>query len=110
MIQEPPLSKKMRRLGNTVPDQPTVECDGNAKGQPDVRKKPGAIRSAQPFFRVPFSKPRQLILRRGVAGVWFLCSRRFQGPYRDRRKPFSCDSSKYGRYLEQLGISYPTVR
>ena len=30
--------------------------------------------------------------------------------YRDQMRPFYYDASKYGTYLEQLGIKYPTVR
>ena len=32
------------------------------------------------------------------------------GKYRDQMRPFYYDASKYGTYLEQLGIKYPTVR
>jgi aminobenzoyl-glutamate utilization protein B len=31
------------------------------------------------------------------------------GQYREQMKPFYYDPSKYGTYLEQLGIKYPTV-
>ena len=31
------------------------------------------------------------------------------GQYRDKMKPFYYDPSKYGTYLEQLGIKYPTT-
>ncbi|MGE0442371.1 MAG: amidohydrolase, partial [Gemmatimonadales bacterium] len=30
--------------------------------------------------------------------------------YRDKMRPFYYDASRYGTYLEQLGIKYPTVR
>jgi aminobenzoyl-glutamate utilization protein B len=30
--------------------------------------------------------------------------------YRDQMRKFYYDSSKYDTYLEQLGITYPTVR
>lgn len=32
------------------------------------------------------------------------------GKYRDQLRPFYYDPTKYGTYLEQLGIKYPTVR
>ena len=35
---------------------------------------------------------------------------RRQGEYREQLKKFYYDSSKYDTYLEQLGITYPTVR
>jgi aminobenzoyl-glutamate utilization protein B len=30
--------------------------------------------------------------------------------YRDQMRPFYFDSKKYKTYLEQLGVTYPTVR
>jgi aminobenzoyl-glutamate utilization protein B len=33
-----------------------------------------------------------------------------QGEYREQLKKFYYDASKYDTYLEQLGITYPTVR
>ena len=32
------------------------------------------------------------------------------GKYREQMRPYYYDSGKYGTYLEQLGIKYPTVR
>jgi aminobenzoyl-glutamate utilization protein B len=40
--------------------------------------------------------------------VWL--NQKIMQQYRERMKPLYYDSSKYGTYLEQLGIKYPTVR
>jgi aminobenzoyl-glutamate utilization protein B len=37
-------------------------------------------------------------------------NREIMAKYRDEMKKFYYDPSKYGTYLEQLGIEYPTVR
>jgi len=36
-------------------------------------------------------------------------NKEIMGQYREQMKPFYYDPSKYGTYLEQLGIKYPTV-
>jgi aminobenzoyl-glutamate utilization protein B len=37
-------------------------------------------------------------------------NKEIQGAYRSQLEKFYYDPSKYGTYLEQLGISYPTLK
>ena len=37
-------------------------------------------------------------------------NQRIMSEYRERLRKFHYDPQKYGTYLEQLGIRYPTVR
>ena len=77
----------------------------------DVLGRPQLVRDAWSYFRdvqtkdikyAPFVRPTDepaVELNRDI-----------MARYRDAMKPLYYDPSKFGTYLEQLGISYPTVR
>ncbi|AHG93496.1 amidohydrolase (plasmid) [Gemmatirosa kalamazoonensis] len=77
----------------------------------DVLGRPQLVRDAWSYFRdvqtktikyAPFVRPTDepaVELNRDI-----------MGRYRDAMRPFYYDPSKYETYLQQLGVSYPTVR
>ena len=77
----------------------------------DLILKPELVRQAWDYFRdvqtketkyVPFISPRD------KPATWM--NQKIMAEHRERMRKYYYDPSKYGTYLEQLGISYPTVR
>jgi len=69
------------------------------EGPPELREnyRFAAVVKYQPLIR-PEDKP----------SIWL--NEKIMSHHRDQMKKFYYDPSKYGTYLEQLGIKYPTVR
>ena len=77
----------------------------------DLITKPELVRQAWDYFRdvqtketkyVPFIGPQD------KPATWM--NQRIMGEYRERLRKYYYDPDKYRTYLEQLGITYPTVR
>ena len=77
----------------------------------DLLLKPELVRQAWDYFRdvqtketkyVPFLSPQD------KPAVWM--NQRIMAEHRERMRKYYYDPSKYDTYLEQLGITYPTVR
>jgi len=77
----------------------------------DVLTKPELLRQAWAYFRdeqtaVQSYKP--LIAATDKPSIWL--NKKTMDEYRERMRAFYYNPSKYDTYLEQLGITYPTVR
>ena len=77
----------------------------------DLLLNPDLITKAWDYFRDEQTKAVQYrsFLRpddKPAVGM----NERVMNEFRPKQKPFYYDPSKYGTYLEQLGVSYPTVR
>lgn len=77
----------------------------------DLILKPELIKQSWDYFRdvqtketkyTPFINPQD------QPATWM--NQRIMSEYRERLRKFHYDPQKYGTYLEQLGIRYPTVR
>jgi aminobenzoyl-glutamate utilization protein B len=77
----------------------------------DILLHPELVDKAWDYFRNVQTKETQYksFIRDGdVPAIWL--NRKIMEQYRSEMKKFYYDPSKYGTYLEQLGIKYPTVR
>ena len=52
-------------------------------------------------------KYRPLMAPRDQPAIWLNAEK--MARYREAMRPYYYDASKFGTYLEQLGIKYPTV-
>lgn len=77
----------------------------------DLLTNPALVEKAWTYFREEQTKTvkyRPLISAQDKPAVWL--NEKIMSEYRERMRPFYYDPAKYGTYLEQLGITYPTVR
>ncbi len=77
----------------------------------DLLTKPELVDQAWKYFRevqTKDTKYRPLISATDKPEITI--NKRRQDTYREQMKGYYYDSSKYGTYLEQLGIKYPTTR
>jgi aminobenzoyl-glutamate utilization protein B len=77
----------------------------------DLLTNPELVKSAWDYFNNVQTKDvkyKSFLRPDDMPPVWL--NQKIMEQYRDRMKPLYYDSSKYGTYLEQLGIKYPTVR
>ena len=77
----------------------------------DILLHPELVQAAHDYFNNVQNKEQHYttFLRPGdKPAVWL--NEKTMAQYREKMKAFYYDSSKYGTYLEQLGIKYPTVR
>ena len=77
----------------------------------DLLTNPALIAQSWDYFRnvqTKEQKYRPLISPEDQPAVWL--NARIMADYRERMRKFYFDPSRYGSYLEQLGIKYPTVR
>ncbi|MGH9967725.1 MAG: amidohydrolase, partial [Pyrinomonadaceae bacterium] len=77
----------------------------------DLLTTPKLIEQAWDYFRnvqTKETKYQPLISAEDKPAIWM--NKRTMGEYREQMRKFYYDPSKYPTYLEQLGISYPTVR
>jgi len=77
----------------------------------DFIMDPAIVRRARDYFRdvqtketkyTPFLRPED------KPATWL--NQKIMAEYRERMRKYYYDPTKYGTYMEQLGISYPTVR
>jgi aminobenzoyl-glutamate utilization protein B len=77
----------------------------------DLLTNPALIERAWDYFRnvqTKETKYQPLISAEDKPAIWL--NKKTMEAYRDGMRKFYYDPSKYDTYLEQLGISYPTVR
>lgn len=77
----------------------------------DLLTQPELIAQSWDYFRTVQTKDRKyvpLIAPTDQPAVWL--NTRIMADHRDSMKKFYFDPAKYDTYLEQLGITYPTVR
>jgi aminobenzoyl-glutamate utilization protein B len=77
----------------------------------DLLMKPALVQQAWDYFRNVQNKDvkyQPLISAEDKPAIWL--NTKTMAEYRDRMRKFYYDPSRYNTYLEQLGISYPTVR
>jgi aminobenzoyl-glutamate utilization protein B len=77
----------------------------------DLLMKPALVQAARDYFNDEQTRNQQyhpLMSAEEKPAIWL--NKRTMDDYRDQMKKFYFDPSKYDTYLEQLGISYPTVR
>jgi aminobenzoyl-glutamate utilization protein B len=82
----------------------------------DLLARPQLLRDAWAYFRDVQTKTityAPFIRRTDEPAVELnrdIMARYHMARYREQMKPFYYDPTKYGSYLEQLGVAYPTVR
>lgn len=77
----------------------------------DLLLTPALVDSAWHYFREVQTKDQQYVpLLRPEDTPAVELNREIMARYRERMKPFYYDPAKYGTYLEQLGVVYPTTR
>lgn len=77
----------------------------------DLLTKPALVEQAWDYFRnvqTKETKYQPLISAEDKPAIWL--NKKRMDDYREQMRKFYYDPSKYNTYLEQLGISYPTVR
>jgi aminobenzoyl-glutamate utilization protein B len=77
----------------------------------DLLTKPELVAKSWEYFRTVQTKDQSytpLIAPEDKPAVWL--NTRIMADHREAMKKFYYDPAKYGTYLEQLGIAYPTVR
>jgi aminobenzoyl-glutamate utilization protein B len=77
----------------------------------DILTHPELVEKAWDYYRNVQTKDvkyKSLLRPEDKPAIWL--NEKTMDEYRPRMKPFYYDPSKYGTYLEQLGIKYPTVR
>ncbi|MFL6275092.1 MAG: amidohydrolase [Blastocatellia bacterium] len=77
----------------------------------DLLTKPALVEQAWDYFRNVQTKERKyqpLISAQDKPAIWL--NKRIMETYREPMRKFYYDPLKYGTYLEQLGITYPTIR
>lgn len=77
----------------------------------DLLTQPALVEKAWAYFRTEQTKDRQyqpLISAQDQPAIWL--NKKIMAEYREPLKKFYYDSARYSTYLEQLGITYPTVR
>jgi len=77
----------------------------------DLLTKPALVEQAWDYFRnvqTKETKYQPLISAEDKPAIWL--NKRIMDTYREQMRKLYYDPSKFNTYLEQLGISYPTVR
>jgi len=77
----------------------------------DILLRPELVKNAWDYFNNVQTKDvkyKSFLRPDDKPAVWL--NQKIMEQYRDRMKSLYYDPSKYGSYLEQLGIKYPTVR
>ncbi|HWP43143.1 MAG TPA: amidohydrolase [Blastocatellia bacterium] len=77
----------------------------------DLITKPALVEQAWDYFRNVQTKETRytpFISAQDKPAIWL--NRKVMAEYRDRMRRYYYDPSKYDTYLEQLGITYPTLR
>jgi aminobenzoyl-glutamate utilization protein B len=77
----------------------------------DLFSKPALVQEAWDYFNKEQTAERKyqpLISAEDKPAIWL--NKRIMADYRDEMRKFYYDAAHYDTYLEQLGISYPTVR
>lgn len=77
----------------------------------DILTTPALVEKSWNYFRKEQGKDvkyQPLISAQDKPAVWL--NAKIMAEYRERMRPFYYDPSKFNTYLEQLGITYPTVR
>ena len=77
----------------------------------DILTNPELVKNTWEFFNTVQTKEvkyQPLIRPEDKPSIWL--NEKIMSHHRDQMKKFYYDPSKYGTYLEQLGIKYPTVR
>lgn len=77
----------------------------------DLLTKPALVEKAREYFENVQTKERKyrsLLAPDDKPAIWL--NARIMADYREAMKKLYFDPAKYGTYLEQLGIAYPTVR
>ena len=77
----------------------------------DILLHPELVEKAWTYFKDVQTKDTKYtsFIRPGdVPAIWL--NKKIMDQYRPEMKKMYYDASKYGTYLEQLGIKYPTVR
>ena len=77
----------------------------------DLFTRPELVRQAWDYFRDVQTKETKYVPFIGPAdkpATWL--NQKIMAEHRERMRKFYYDPEKYGTYLEQLGITYPTVR
>ena len=77
----------------------------------DILLRPELVQQAWDYFRNVQTKDvkyRSLLRPDDKPAIWL--NQQIMEKYRPQMKELYYDSSRYGSYLEQLGIKYPTVR
>ena len=76
----------------------------------DLMLQPALVRDAKDYFanvQTKSVKYRPLMAPSDQPAIWLNAEK--MARYREAMRPYYYDSSKFGTYLEQLGIKYPTV-
>ncbi len=89
----------------------TAGAKAQAMTMIDILLNPDLVQKAWEYFRDVQTKETKYIplIRPGDQPATFL-NRKIMAEYRPRMQKFYYDPSRFGTYLEQLGIKYPTVR
>jgi aminobenzoyl-glutamate utilization protein B len=77
----------------------------------DLLTKPELVKSAWDYFNNVQTKDvkyKSFLRAEDKPAIWM--NQETMEKYRDKMKAFYYDQSKYNTYLEQLGVTYPTVR
>ena len=77
----------------------------------DLLLQPGVVAEAWTYFRdvqTATVKYRPFIAPTDQPAIWLNADK--MARYRDDMKKFYYDPAKYGTYMEQIGITYPTVK
>ena len=77
----------------------------------DILLRPELVQQAWDYFRNVQTKDvkyRSLLRPDDKPAIWL--NQQIMEKYRPQMKELYYDPSRYGSYLEQLGIKYPTVR
>jgi aminobenzoyl-glutamate utilization protein B len=77
----------------------------------DILLHPELVKNAWDYFnnvQTKDMKYKTFLRPDDKPAIWL--NQKIMEQYRDKMKPLYYDSAKYGSYLEQLGIKYPTVR
>jgi aminobenzoyl-glutamate utilization protein B len=77
----------------------------------DILLKPELVTAAWDYFRNVQTKEvkyEPLLRPQDQPAIWL--NRKIMGEYRSELRKYYFDPSKYKTYMEQLGITYPTLR
>ena len=77
----------------------------------DLMTKPQLVKDAWEYYnnvQTKTVKYQPLIRPEDKPAIWL--NEKTMAAYRERMKKMYYDPAKYGTYLEQLGIQYPTIR
>jgi aminobenzoyl-glutamate utilization protein B len=88
-----------------------VGAEATAMTLLDLFTKPSLVADAKKYFNEVQTKDVKYIpfITKNDPPAIHL-NKEIQGAYRSQLEKFYYDPSKYGTYLEQLGISYPTLK